>query len=88
VCDDERIHQRGEISVKIETTSLMGGAPQRRVLFSDEVARGLHGTGDVTRAGIFQDAREWAAWAASLVSRNRADEADAPRPDDQQVEVR
>jgi len=75
--------------VKIETTSLMpGGAPRRRVLFSDETARGAHGVEDVTRAGIFQDALEWGRWAAAAVLGKRADGCDAPRPEDQEVEVR
>lgn len=75
--------------MKIETTSLMpGGAPRRRVLFSDETARALHGSPDRTRAGIWQDAREWAAWAASLVHRQPNAERLAPRPEDEAVEVR
>lgn len=75
--------------MKIETTCLLpGGAPRRRVLFSDETARGLHGVEDVNRAGIWKDAREWATWAASLVCRKRADTADAPSPCDGEVEVR
>lgn len=75
--------------MKIETTSLMhGGAPQRRVLFSDETARGLHKAVDRTRAGIWQDACEWAAWATSLVHRQTSVERLASRPEDQEVEVR
>ena len=76
--------------MKIETTSLLQpGTAQRRVLFSDETARGVHGGGDeVNRAGIWKDARDWAAWAATLVSRKRSDAGDASRPVPGEVEVR
>lgn len=75
--------------MKIETASLInGGAPRRRVLFSDDVARRAHGVKDASRAGIFKDAREWAGWAASLVGCQRADGEDAPQPGDGEVEVR
>ena len=75
--------------MKIETTSLLQpGTAQRRVLFSDETARGVHGGGDVTRAGIWKDARDWAAWAGTLVSRKRSDAGDESRPQPGEVEVR
>ena len=75
--------------MKIETTSLLQpGTAQRRVLFSDETARGLHGVGDVTRAGIWKDARDWAAWAATLVGCKRADAGGDSRPEPGEAEVR
>ena len=76
--------------MKIETTSLLQpGTTQRRVLFSDETARGLHSGGDeVNRAGIWKDARDWAAWAATLVGCKRADAAGESRPEPGEVEVR
>jgi hypothetical protein len=82
--------KRGASSVKIETTSLLQpGTTQRRVLFSDETARGLHSGGDeVNRAGIWKDARDWAAWAATLVGCKRADAAGESRPEPGEVEVR
>lgn len=65
---NEVTHGTEAKGMKVETTSLMqSGAPRRRVLFSDETARNLHGADDRTRAGIWQDAGEWAAWAARLV---------------------
>ncbi len=76
--------------MKVETASLVrSGAPRRRVLFSEDVARGAHGVGDRTRAGIVQGACEWAEWAARLVSgKRRAGDQLAPLPGDEEIEVR
>lgn len=57
--------------MKIETASLLpGGAPRRRVLFSDQTARGVFRVGGAIRAGVYLDPREWARWAAGLVTKN------------------
>lgn len=75
--------------MKIETATLMkSGVPRRKVLFSEETARVLHGGADRTRGGIFRGAAEWAAWATTLVYRQPAAERLAPRPGDDEVEVR
>lgn len=75
--------------MKVETTSLsQTGVPRRRVLFSDETARDLHGADDRTRGGIFKGAAEWAAWASTLVYRQPDAARLAPRPEDGEVEVR
>lgn len=75
--------------MKIETTSLLqSGAPHRKVLFSDETARNLHGAGERTRAGIWQGATEWAEWARTVVFRQPTSERLAPRPEDGEIEHR
>jgi len=77
------------VFVKIETASMIaGGAPRRRVLFSDDTARRVHGSPDTTRAGIWKDARDWASWASRLVHRRPDAQRLAPRPEDGEVEVR
>jgi hypothetical protein len=74
--------------MKVETTSLVRcGASRRRVLFSDETARAMHGADDRTRAGIWQSASEWAEWASRLVHRTpRSGDPALPAPGE--IEVR
>jgi hypothetical protein len=75
--------------MKVETTSLVrSGAPRRRVLFSDETARALHGSDDRTRAGIWQGASEWAEWAAKLVYRRPVAGGSESMPQAGEIEVR
>ncbi|MEI7630332.1 MAG: hypothetical protein WCJ73_04190 [Actinomycetes bacterium] len=75
--------------MRIETTTLLqSGIPHRKVLFSDETARGLHRADDRTRAGIWRSAIEVAEWARTLVFCQPDAKRLAPRPEDGEVEVR
>jgi hypothetical protein len=75
--------------MKVETTSLVRcGAPRRRVLFSDETARAMHGADDRTRAGIWQGASEWADWASRLVFRRPVGGEPGQLPQAGEIEVR